>query len=259
MNLRRFHIERLLRSASIDTTFTFRAYDLQDFGGRAEEVAQLVRAEWKLPRGPVRNVTEAIESAGGVVVRCDFGTRKIDAISEWIVKCPPVFFVNSNSSITGDRLRFNLAHELGHVVLHQSGGGPEMEDEANRFASEFLMPGSEIRSSLHRLGLQKLASLKLYWKVSMQALVKRAYDLGTITESQQRYLFIQLSRAGYRLREPQELDIPIEAPSLLKMLVDTHSTELGYSAAEMSALLNLEHEEFCDLYTDRTLRIVRSG
>ena len=93
-------------------------------------------------------------------MRCDFGTRKIDAISEWMGKCPPIFFVNPNPSMTGDRLRFNRAHELGHIVLHQS-GGPETEDEANRLAGEFLMPGSEIRSFVAQVkpseaGLTKL-------------------------------------------------------------------------------------------------------
>ncbi|HLH43207.1 MAG TPA: XRE family transcriptional regulator [Bryobacteraceae bacterium] len=257
MNIRRFHIMRLLRSAAIESDFTFRAYDLTEFGGSVEDVAQLVRADWKLPRGPVRNVTEAIESAGGVVVRCDFGTRKIDAISEWVSTCPPIFFVNSNTAITGDRLRFNLAHELGHIILHQGGGGPNIEDEADRFASEFLMPADEIRSSLHRLNLPKLASLKQYWKVSMQALVMRAYRLKTITEAQMRYLFIQFGQAGYRMREPAELDIPIEKPTLLKMMIDAHANELGYSAAEMSKILNLEEEEFRELYTERPLRLVR--
>jgi Zn-dependent peptidase ImmA (M78 family)/transcriptional regulator with XRE-family HTH domain len=257
MNIRRFHITRLLRSASVETATTFRSCDLTEVGGTVEDVAQLVRADWKLPRGPVRNVTEAIESAGGVVVRCDFGTRKIDAISEWVVASPPIFFVNSNSAITGDRLRFSLAHELGHIILHQGGGGPQMEDEADRFASEFLMPADEIRSSLHRLNLPRLASLKQYWKVSMQALVMRAYHLKTITEAQMRYLFIQFSQAGYRMREPEELDVPIEKPTLLRMMIEAHSSELGYSAEEISKLLNLDEDEFRDLYTDRPLRLVR--
>ncbi len=257
MNIRRFHIERLLRSAAIESTFSFHAYDLADFGGSVEDVAQLVRADWKLPRGPVRNVTEAIESAGGVVVRCDFGTRKIDAISEWVSTCPPIFFVNSNTAITGDRLRFNLAHELGHIILHQGGGGPNIEDEADRFAGEFLTPAAEIKPSLHRLNIPKLASLKQYWRVSMQALVMRAYRLKTITEAQMRYLFIQFSQAGYRMREPEELDIPVEKPALLKMMIDAHANELGYSAADLGKILNLEEDEFRDLYTERSLRLLR--
>lgn len=257
MNIRRFHITRLLRSASVETVATFRSYDLAEIGAKAEDVAQLVRADWKLPMGPVRSVTEAIEAAGGVVVRCDFGTRKVDAISEWVVSCPPIFFVNANSAITGDRLRFSLAHELGHIVLHQGGGGPHMEEEADRFASEFLMPAAEIRSSLNRLNVPKLAGLKQFWKVSMQALVMRAYHLKTITEAQMRYLFIQFSQAGYRLREPEELDIPIEKPTVLRMLIDAHASELGFSPSEISQMLNLEEDEFRDLYDERALRLVR--
>lgn len=91
----------------------------------------------------------------------------------------------------------------------------------------------------------------------MQALVMRAYRLKTITEAQMRYLFIQFGQAGYRMREPAELDIPIEKPTLLKMMIDAYATELGYSTAEMSRILNLEEEEFRDLYTERQIRLVR--
>ena len=91
----------------------------------------------------------------------------------------------------------------------------------------------------------------------MQALVMRAYRLKTITEAQMRYLFIQFSQAGYRMREPEELDIPVEKPALLKMMIDAHANELGYSAADLGKILNLEEDEFRDLYTERSLRLLR--
>lgn len=106
----------------------------------------------------------------------------------------------------------NRARNISHF-----GGGPNIEEEAHRFASEFLMPAAEIKTSLHRLDISKLASLRQYWKVSRQALVMRAYRLKTITEAQMRYLFIQFSQGGYCSREPEELDIPVEKPALLNM------------------------------------------
>ena len=209
MNLTRMRIARLLRSTDISTECRFQISEPAEYSGRIDRIAQLVRSTWHLPPGPVRNVTEAIENAGGLVISVDFETRQADAISEWVPPYPPIFLVNSNSDITGDRLRMTLAHELGHIIMHRFPNA-EMEQQANAFAAEFLMPRKEIKSSLYGLTWAKLLDLKIHWKVSMAAIVQRAYELGTITESQRKYQFIQLSRRGYRTREPEETDIPLE-------------------------------------------------
>jgi Zn-dependent peptidase ImmA (M78 family) len=247
INIRRMQLERLLRSAEVNTKNQFEQIDVADYRFRVENVAQVVRASWLIPPGPIRSVMATIEDAGGFVIEWDFGTRKVDAISEWIPGYPPMFFVNSTSDITGDRLRLTLAHEIGHVVMHRS-QSPQMEDEAMGFASEFLMPAREIKASLYNLSIPKLAQLKAYWKVSMQALVERAYRLKTITPSQRRYLYMQFSGFGYRLREPEETDIPREKPSMLKELVDTHIKELGYSMCDLSGLMMMNEPEVRELY-----------
>jgi Zn-dependent peptidase ImmA (M78 family)/DNA-binding XRE family transcriptional regulator len=247
INIRRIQLERLLRSAEVDTKNQFERLELADYRFRVENIAQIVRASWLLPPGPVRNVIGAIEDAGGFVFEWDFGTRKVDAISEWISGYPPMFFVNSTSEITGDRLRLTLAHEIGHVVMHKF-QSPSMEEEANKFAGEFLMPAREIKASLYNLSIPKLAQLKAHWKVSMQALVERAHHLGTITPSQRKYLYMQFSRFGYRLREPIETDIPREKPTMLRELVDTHVKELGYSVYELGALMAMNETEVRELY-----------
>src|ERR1019366_9937990 len=93
----------------------------------------------------------------------------------------------------GDRLRLTLVHEVGHIIMHES-ATPTMEVEANAFAAEFLAPRKEIKGSLLGLNMAKLADLKRHWKMSMQALIMRAYELKTITESQRRYLFINVAK-----------------------------------------------------------------
>jgi len=247
INIRRMQLERLLRSAEVDTKNQFERIDLADYRFKVDSVAQIVRASWLIPPGPVRNVMGAIEDAGGFIIEWDFGTRKVDAISEWIPGYPPMFFVNSTSDITGDRLRLTLGHEIGHVIMHRF-QSPTMEEEANKFAGEFLMPAREIKSMLYNLTIPKLAQLKAHWKVSMQALVERAYHLGTIRPSQRTYLYTQFSRFGYRLREPVETDIPRERPTMLKELVDTHVKELGYSIYELSNLIAMNETEVRELY-----------
>lgn len=247
INIRRFNLKKLLRSVELKSPYSFFPLDLAEFGGRVDRVAQMVRSTWHLPSGPVRNMTRCIEDAGGVVVRLDFGTRQVDAISEWVPNGRPLFFMNSGNEITGDRIRMTLAHEAGHLFLHHI-PGPDMEEQANKFAAEFLMPARDIKSSLNRLSLPKLADLKMEWRVSMAALIERANDLKTITPSQREYLHIQLGRAGYKTREPIETDIPIEKPVLLKQLVDTHLGQLGYTKSEMSRLVGLFDDEFQEIY-----------
>ena len=157
---------------------------------------------WKLPPGPVANVIQAIEDAGGIVFKCDFGSNKIDALSQWLQGIPPMFFLSNR--IPTDRMRWTLAHELGHVIMHQI-PSENIELEADIFASEFLMPALSIKPYLADLTLAKLAALKTHWKVSMASILKRASDLGVISDRQKTYLWTQMGAHGYRTNEPVQL------------------------------------------------------
>lgn len=253
INVMRMQTSRLLRDVEVESTVRFQHMDPDEYGS-VEEIAQLVRASWRLPMGPIRSVTQAIEGGGGIVIASSFGTDKLDAISQWEPPQPPLFFVSDRAP--GDRLRFNLAHELGHIVMHDM-PTPEQEAEADRFAAEFLMPAREIEPDLHGVTLPKLANLKRYWGVSMAALIMRARDVGTITDRQKRSLFMRLSQLGYRKREPVE--ISREQPALLRQVIDFHRTEHGYSIGELSRVANLSEPEFREVYlTEETphLRLV---
>jgi Zn-dependent peptidase ImmA (M78 family) len=249
INVRRFNVRRFLRSVELDSPNAFSRLDIQDFRGRADRVAQMVRGMWRVPPGPIRNVTRLIENAGGVVLKLDFGTSQIDAISEWVPDHPPIFFVNSCSSITGDRLRRTLAHEIGHAFMHFV-PNDNMEEQADAFASEFLTPAREIKPSLSKLTLPKLANLKSEWLVSMSSLIERAFELKVITARQRQYLAYLMASQGYKIREPEETDIPIEQPSIISGLIDAHLGPLEYSPAELAGVLNLEPDEFRDIYIE---------
>lgn len=246
-NIRRMHISRLLRATELDSRRGFECMDPEDYQGDIERIAQLVRAMWRLPHGPVRNVTDTIENNGGIVIRCDFGTRKIDAISEWTDLCPPLFFVNSHPDITADRVRRSLAHEIGHIIMHKY-PTDTMEEESDRFAAEFLTPAREIKPLLYGLRLPKLAALKREWKVSMGSLIEQAFKLGTITPYQRQYLIINMKKRTHSFREPPETDFPIEKPRVLDELVQTHMRTLGYSPQELSCFLGELETNFRTLY-----------
>jgi Zn-dependent peptidase ImmA (M78 family)/transcriptional regulator with XRE-family HTH domain len=250
MNIRRFGVKKLLRAAELTSEYGYAHFDPADYLGRVEPIARAVRAAWRIPPGPIRNVTETLENAGAIVIRYDFGTRKADAVSEWIAPNPPMFFVNSNPDVTGDRMRFSLAHELGHVVMHQY-PAPDMEEQADRFAAEFLLPEKEIAPQLTRLTLPKLAMLKQEWRVSMGALIEQAHRIGNISKSQRSRLIIQLRSDTHSYREPIDTDIPVEKPALLDELIQAHLKQLGYSLQEMSKLLNELESEFIVKYMPR--------
>ena len=237
---------------SLEGVFNFPAfpfYPIEEFDYDVEKVARTVRAAWQLPSGPVFNVTRIVEENGGVIVAHDFDSR-IDGFGCRTIGLPPIFHLNSK--LQPDRWRWTLAHEVGHMVMHFEASTPEKEAEhqAHRFAAEFLAPGHELEPKLRRLNMGRLAPLKMEWKISMQALVMRARDLGTIDARQYKSLMVQLSKSGYRTREPINLDPPVELPSRLFEMVQYFEQSLGFSPTELLALLNIGDTDFWAHYRD---------
>ena len=254
INILRIQLTKLLRGAEIDTSLKFHPMDIAEYGS-PEKVARLLRGIWHLPPGPVNNLVHTIESAGGVVFKFEFGTRKIDAISQWLPGLPPIMFINAQSP--GDRLRYTIAHELGHLIMHQIPSA-DIENEANRFAAEFMMPEKDIGPHLRGLSIQKLAAMKPVWKMSMSAILKRGYDLGKISVSMYRKLNTQISKYGFKTAEP--VPIAPEQPTVVKELIKVHLNEHGYSRSELADLLLAGETRFSRLYfpseTSSQLRLV---
>ena len=263
MNIRRLHIAKMLVSFDWRRNAFIPEIDRDEYQGKGkaplsiEEVARLIRENWLLPAGPIQNMVDLLESNGGIVVPCDFGTDLLDAMSQRIDGMPILFFVNVNAP--ADRLRHTLAHELGHIVLHTTTVKSDevMEDEADEFAGAFLLPADEITPQLRRFDLRQLANMKQYWKVSMAAIAVRASRLKLITPYQSKMFWIDMSKLGYRKREPNEP--PKEIPSLLRQMLAFHTKKLGYSVAEMARLLNLRVAEFQEMYRAEILGDLDAG
>jgi Zn-dependent peptidase ImmA (M78 family) len=147
-----------------------------------------------------------------------------------------MFFLNGK--VSGERHRFNIAHELGHSVMHFSTAMGDAEDEANAFAQEFLMPKAECRSDLKDLDLSAALRLKRVWGVSMAAIIRRAKDLKVISTDKYRRLNTQLGMNNMRLVEPEPL--PIEQPELFDKLLKLHREKLAYTPDEMRRLMFTE-------------------
>lgn len=174
------------------------------------------------PDTPVNNLISTIERNGVLIMALPTSTRKIDAFSVWVQdrgKRPVIVIINN--SAPGDRLRFSIAHELGHLVLHQvmDGNVAMLEKEANIFASEFLMPEDAMFKELvNPVTLTSLMYLKERWKVSIQALMLRALRLEIISPRQYKYLMYQLNNRDWRRQEP--VDIQIEKPRFVGQIAE---------------------------------------
>lgn len=245
MNIKAFAVRRLLRAVEWPE-LNLPTWTLSVDVALEEEAAEMLRAKWYVPSGPIRSVSNLLDRAGILTMPTPFPTTEMDAIGQWTNDLPPLIFVNVH--VPQDRMRFTLMHEIGHLVLHQRSGlitvNEEIEGEANRFASAFLLPKREIRPHLKHLTISKLGDLKRHWRVSMAALLMRAKQLETITPAEERALWSELSRNGWRKREPARLDVFGEdVGSLYRDLLRLHRQDLGYSDSALASLANLPEDD----------------
>lgn len=216
--------------------------------GNVEHVAAMARVALGVGDGPVANLVAAIEDHGGMVIDRALEVEDIDALCRWVPELPKLFFVNGNRP--ADRTRFSLAHELGHTVMHfDRDVEPRLaEDQANGFASAFLMPSRDIRRDFRPvMGLEDFAALKRKWRVSMQSLIVRAHTLGAIDDTRYTSLFTQLSRKGWRKSEP----VPIsgESPAAFTRLLRMH-LEAGYTMSTLAEMLFVDEDKIRGMLRD---------
>lgn len=243
----RISISIFLKSLELAPKLTKAPFiDPDEHDGRVEEVALAIRQLWAIPRGPIQDITSILENAGIVVIAFDFGTELCDGFSQHPSDgVPAIIFVNTRQP--KDKLRFTLAHELGHLVMHRL-PNPNMENEANRFASEFLVPTADVSKDFYNLSLDRFMALKLFWRVSMQALILKAHHTGRMTESTYRYYLIQMSKKGWKTREPIELTNVNESPRVLRQVVLAHMGKLEYTYDDLSKLIGLHADEIGEFY-----------
>jgi Zn-dependent peptidase ImmA (M78 family) len=165
---------------------------------------------------PIPHLLNVLEW-NGVIVLVVPHIRSGEAFSLWFQDSPVLSLAGDRS---GDRARMSVAHELGHLILHAGKSRFEVDDsEADDFAAEFLMPEAVIIKEIRTpVTLSSLAILKSRWRVSIQALICRAKEVGIISDRQYRYLFEQLSSMGWRKHEPVEI-VP-ERPRALRQMAE---------------------------------------
>jgi Zn-dependent peptidase ImmA (M78 family) len=212
---------------------------------RVTAAARETRTRLALPDGPIPHVVRLLESIGIVVVRLpeDLDPR-VDAFSTEAGERPLILL----SPLKDDRARsrFDAAHELGHLVMHQSiePGSKVVEQQANRFASEFLAPSSELLDDLPRkVDWDVLLAAKTKWGLSLAALVYRAHDAGIWGEHAYRRANQHLRAFGYPEQGPLG---PPESPSMLGTAMELVSST-GFDSQELARVSRLPLDQITDV------------
>lgn len=203
--------------------------------------AESLRAHWGLGDRPIGNMIDLLEAKGVRVYSLTERTKKVDAFSCWRAGVPYVFLNTLKSS---ERSRFDAAHELGHLVMHQHGGSnhKSAEPEANSFASNFLMPPSSVQSRVSRVySLETIKNHKRFWGVSLAALTYQLSKLGIISEWQARGFFIQMNKDGSRTNEPDPM--PYETSHIWQTVFREYWKERK-TKAQIAGDLNMPEDEF---------------
>ncbi|NMO54269.1 ImmA/IrrE family metallo-endopeptidase [Actinoplanes sp. TBRC 11911] len=171
---------------------------------------------------PLPYLILAIERLGVVTLGLPYSAQALDAFCAWYGEIPVIALL---TGVPGDRLRWSVAHELGHLVLHQRGDrGKDIEAEADEFAAELLTPQVAIADAMPTvITLNSLTMLKTQWGVSIKSLIRRARELGFVDQDRATSLYKQVSARGWNKSEPGY--VPREKPRAFRKLA-----EIGYGA-----------------------------
>ncbi len=192
-----------------------------------ENYAMQLRAFWNLGNGPINNLMNVVQRNGIVVSSTKLKLQKLDGLSEWYNNTPYIFM--SRDKDTNCRIRFGIAHEIGHLLMHAGNIPPDditkdavhkkLEDEANRFAGAFLLPKDSFQNDVFKTSIDHFIQLKAKWKVSLSAMIYRCNTLEFLTVSQLKYLNDQMTQRVYWHHEPLDNEMPIEKPFAHKQAV----------------------------------------
>lgn len=215
----------------------------------ADRAAQYLREHWNLGIDPIPNLVELFEERGIKVLVVD-SEENIDGLAAQVRRSrgEPVPVIVVRRGVHGERQRFNLAHELGHMVMEVQGDDKFCEKAAHRFAGAFLMPAEALWSNVGRhrssIGWSELFALKQLFGASVQAITYRCQDLGIFPPSLSQRLFREFSRLGFRSApnyEPNHL--PEEKAGRFDRLCYRALAEGAISEPKTAELLNITVRE----------------
>lgn len=215
--------------------------------------AHLLRRDWRLPVGRVDNLTALVEGVAGIVLRVDFGAD--DAIAAFVASPGDerLWFLINTRETAGDRIRLSLAHELGHAVLHRmqpTHDELETELQAFTFAAALLLPPEDFDAAVpfDALTLGHARQLKRAFGVSIQAIIRAAYDRGRVSRTRYSSLYKQLSARQWRTTEPDP--IPLERPRIFSDVLSVHRQTHNYTDEDLAAIAHVTTDTLAQLFPE---------
>ena len=197
-----------------------------------QEAANILREYWGLGNRPIENIVYLVESNGLIVTDFETATGDVDAFSHKITSDDMETYLigYSKNKRTAARIHFDVAHEIGHILLHNwhedlecigKEEFKEIELQAHAFASAFLLPEDEFRKDVspYATNLAYYTELKKTWKVSIAAMIRRAKDLDIITADDYSRLMRNMQKQGIRKIEPLDDELVTAEPSLLRQAI----------------------------------------
>lgn len=223
-----------------------------DENNSPSEIADKIRYQFGIFKGPLPSLTKLLEAHGVIIIKFDFGTEKIDGLTTVTDSNRKIMFINQ--AMPNDRIRFSLAHELGHLVMHielPPLDPNSVEEQADQFASELLMPADEMKENFNIQGISfaDLAQMKRRWRVSMHALVRRAKDLELINQNTYRNYQIAFSKKRWTKHEP--IILPLEQPQLFIESLQLYKDELGYTDEDLMKLMVINGKDYNDWFVKK--------
>ncbi len=225
---------------------------------KIEEYAMTLRDSWGLGRGPIENLIGIAQKKGTVISKMQLGMSKLDAFSVWYDNKPIIFL--SSDKDTNARIRFDIAHELGHLLMHAYYYSEEdlktqeirdkIENEADRFAGAFLLPKESFSKDVFSTSIDHFIQLKAKWKVSIACMIYRCETLGILSANQVKYLKDQMTTRVYWRKEPLDDRMPVEKPfahkQAIKLLLENNIVT-PWQLEEETGCSKTELEQYCFL------------
>jgi Zn-dependent peptidase ImmA (M78 family)/DNA-binding XRE family transcriptional regulator len=256
VHIERFKVRQLLLSLGLNQTTA--PMNPADYG-TPQDIARRLRHTWSVPMGPVKNLVQLVEKAGILIITSEYNTDKLDGMIVPDGDALPLIYLNREQP--GDRQRSTLAHELGHWLMHNAfhpSADDDVEAEAFDFAGEFMVPVQEFQRQVNeKTTLATYADLKRYWRMSMQFLIKHAHRTELISDTRRTSLMQQMSKLGYRKREPRELDIIAEKPTVIDNMIRVHLKELDFTPETLQDHLGIMAHEIRARYMQESSSIMQ--
>lgn len=192
-----------------------------------ESITIELRKHWGLASRPCLDMVALLERIGCVVATIEMNTAKLDGLCGWSDFDDRPLIILANDKMSLPRRHMDAAHELGHAVLHRHVSGQQLESDlkeierqAFRFASAFLLPADSYIPELPHVSLTGMQVAKERWRIAIKAQIMRLADLGVVTRDHATILHKMYSAKGWNGGEPLDKEWPLSKPRVLRDALD---------------------------------------